>query len=65
MNMIKLLRRWLSLETTDKQVAAIHDQFSKEAVKTAKIMAEVNRLQTRVIEKTTTYYIARGMGIVK
>lgn len=46
---------------TSPQVFAIKNEISKEALKNDKKKVEVNK----AVEKSNTYFIAKGMGIIK
>lgn len=62
---MQFIRRLLSIEKTDREVARIRSAASKEIQKTSKVLTEVNELQTELFQRTKTYYIAKGMGVVR
>lgn len=50
---------------TEKQVTTIKQHTLSKLDETAEVVKKAGDLQAQVLKKTTTYYIGKGLGIVK
>lgn len=57
--------RILRLNETDTQVAQIKQDTLTKLDETASVVKKAGDLQAKVLKKTTTYYIGKGLGVVK
>lgn len=55
----------LGVEDSEQIVLDVKKETNKQIKSTRKVLLKQGDLQERVIQKTTTYYIAKSMGVVK
>lgn len=60
-----LLDKLLKLNESEEQVSQIKQIAIDKVEETTKSLRKAGRLQRTVMNKTTTYYIARASGVLK
>lgn len=63
--MMTLIRKLLKLDQNDQEIAQIQDRALSQIDQATAIMKRAGRMREIMIRKTTTYYIARAMGVIK
>jgi hypothetical protein len=69
MNIISNSKKWLDdklgLTRSDEAIANIKKGAEDQVAEVTTTLKIQGKLQQKVIEKTTTYYIARAAGVIK
>lgn len=60
-----LIDRFLGMEQSEEKVAAIKVETIKKVDAVTASLKRQGELQNKVIEKTTTYYVAKAVGAIR
>lgn len=63
--MLNLVCRLLRLDKNEAKVEALKDKTRVEMQKVVAVLRKNGKLQEVLIEKTTTFYLAQAMGVLK
>lgn len=60
----KLIRKWLKLDENDAEIEKIHKRTRKQIHKTVVVLNECGKMDRQIMQKTTTYFIAKAAGVI-
>ena len=55
----------LHLESSEKEVNVIKDDANNKVEEVRITLEQAGKLQTKVLRKTTTYYLGKAAGVIK